>query len=123
VIYCDTSLVVAGLSSEPMTELVQIWLADQEADSLCISPWVVTEFSSAVSLKVRRGDLDPAGKAQMLSSWQQVQQDHLIWGSERAMPCTLRLLRLAGTVWRRSTSNSLQPRWLWEWRLLGHPEC
>jgi uncharacterized protein len=78
VIYCDTSLVVAGLSSEPMTELVQIWLADQEADSLCISPWVVTEFSSAVSLKVRRGDLDPAGKAQMLSSWQQVQQDHLV---------------------------------------------
>lgn len=77
-IYCDTSLVVAGLSSEPMTELVQIWLADQEADSLCISPWVVTEFSSAVSLKVRRGDLDPAGKAQMLSSWQQVQQDHLV---------------------------------------------
>lgn len=76
-IYCDTSLVVAGLSNEPMTQPVQAWLSEQDADTLCISSWVVTEFSSAVSLKLRRGDLDQTGKAQMLSSWQVIQRDHL----------------------------------------------
>ncbi|MEQ1498219.1 MAG: type II toxin-antitoxin system VapC family toxin [Novosphingobium sp.] len=76
-IYCDTSLCVAGLSNEPMAGAVQAWLADQEADALCISAWGVTEFSSAVSLKLRRGEIDPPAKAQMLSNWQIVQRDHL----------------------------------------------
>ncbi len=77
-IYCDTSLIVAGLSNEPMALAVQTWLADQSADTLCISPWVVTEFSSAVSLKLRRGDIDPAAKARMLSNWQAIQHEHLV---------------------------------------------
>jgi uncharacterized protein len=77
-IYCDTSLIVAGLSNEPMTKAVQAWLTAQSSDSLCVSHWVVTEFSSAVSLKLRRGDLDSASRAQMLSSWHTVLQDHIV---------------------------------------------
>lgn len=89
-IYCDTSLVVAGLSNEPMAPAVHAWLAEQAADALCISPWVVTEFSSAVSLKLRRGDLDQAAKAQMLSNWHLVQRDNLV-----AVPVTDQAFALA----------------------------
>lgn len=77
-IYCDTSLVVAGLSNEPMAGAVQAWLADQAEGELCISGWAVTEFSSAVSLKLRRKEIDPPAKAQMLSNWQVIRQDHLV---------------------------------------------
>ena len=77
-VYCDTSLLVAALSNEPMTQPVQSWLTAQPAEALCVSHWVVTEFSSAVSLKKRRGDLDAAGKAQMLSNWHTLLRDHLV---------------------------------------------
>jgi uncharacterized protein len=77
-IYCDTSVIVAALSNEPMTMAVQAWLADQSAESLCASQWVVTEFSSAVSLKARRGDLDAIGKARVLSNWHAVLRDNLV---------------------------------------------
>ena len=32
---------------------MQQWLSEHSADTLAISPWVVTEFSSALSIKLR----------------------------------------------------------------------
>ncbi len=54
--YLDTSILVAALTREPRTEEMQDWLAAQAPDSLCISDWVLTEFSAALSMKKEKGD-------------------------------------------------------------------
>ena len=77
-IYCDTSLLITALTVEPRSIEVQRWLADQAAATLCISDWVVTEFSSAVALKLRRGDLTLADVASAMANWRMAQQDKLV---------------------------------------------
>ena len=77
-IYCDTSLLVSALTVEGTSVNVQRWLADQEAAALCISGWVVTEFSSAVALKLRRGELTRDDAALALTNWRSLQQNRLI---------------------------------------------
>ncbi len=52
-LYLDTSLVVTALSPEPETANVQHWLRSREAEGFAVSDWVVTEFSAALSLKLR----------------------------------------------------------------------
>ena len=77
-IYCDTSLLVSALTVEAGSVKVQRWLANQEAAALCISGWVVTEFSSAVALKLRRSELTRDDAALALTNWRSLQQDRLI---------------------------------------------
>ena len=66
-LYLDTSLLVAALTHEARTTWMQEWLAAQAVDELIISDWVVTEFSSALSVKVRTGQLSPAHRAEALA--------------------------------------------------------
>ena len=63
--YLDTSVLVSVLTNELRTTTVQKWLASQDANLLAISDWVVTEFSSALSIKLRTGqvELDQRGAA------------------------------------------------------------
>jgi predicted nucleic acid-binding protein len=56
-LYLDTSVLVAALINEPKTRQIQDWLDAQEPRSLEISDWVATEFSSALSLKLRTGQI------------------------------------------------------------------
>ena len=77
-IYCDTSLLVSALTVEAGSVKVQRWLANQVAASLCISGWVITEFSSAVALKLRRGELTHDDAALALTNWRSLQPDRLI---------------------------------------------
>lgn len=44
-LYLDTSLLVASLTREAKTAQVQAWLGGQQLSDLCISEWVITEFS------------------------------------------------------------------------------
>jgi len=55
--YLDTSVIVAALTNEAATGTVRAWLASRSINDLHISEWVVTEVSSALSMKVRTGAL------------------------------------------------------------------
>lgn len=65
----DTSLLVAGLTREARTAAVQDWLAAQASEALVISDWVVTEFSSALPVKVRMKRLDDELRAEVLAAF------------------------------------------------------
>jgi hypothetical protein len=77
-VYCDTSLLVPALVNEPRTSEVQPWLAMQPAGSLFISDWSLTEFSSALSIKVREKKLTLENRAKALAKWTTLREESLV---------------------------------------------
>jgi predicted nucleic acid-binding protein len=63
-LYLDASLAVTLITPEPHTTAARAWLAEQEPIELSVSDWVLTEVSSALSIKQRRGALDERGRVQ-----------------------------------------------------------
>ncbi len=61
-------MLVAGLTAEVATGRVQNWLAAREPGSLAISDWVRLEFSSALAIKLRTGQLDAPRRADALAT-------------------------------------------------------
>ncbi len=51
--YLDTALLVSGMTNEDESPRIRAWLAKQQARDVHISDWVMTEFSSALSIKLR----------------------------------------------------------------------
>ena len=76
--YIDTSALVAALAGEPLSERVWSWLASQPEGEVAISPWVVSELSSALSIKIRSGALTIEQRAQIFSNWHQLLEDGLL---------------------------------------------
>jgi predicted nucleic acid-binding protein len=60
--YLDTSALVAATTNEAKTNAVQQWLNGKTAQDLAISDWVVTEYSSALSIKLREKQIDVANR-------------------------------------------------------------
>jgi predicted nucleic acid-binding protein len=58
VIYVDTSVVVPMFVREPGSAAVLAWL-ESASDALASSDWIVTEFASALSIKVRGREIAP----------------------------------------------------------------
>jgi uncharacterized protein len=71
-------VVIAALTAEAATARVQAWLGAWAAGELAISEWGVTEVSSALSMKVRTGDLDLPARARVLAAFNRLVQDSLI---------------------------------------------
>jgi len=67
--YVDTAVIVAALTVEPGTSRAQAWIAAQTSDDLLISDWVIAEFSSALSIKVRTGQIDVQLRAAALAAF------------------------------------------------------
>src|SRR6266852_9290401 len=74
-LYLDTSLLVAALTNETETERMQRWLGQQQADDLAISDWVATEFSSALSIKLRTGQIEASHRADALATFTRLATD------------------------------------------------
>jgi uncharacterized protein len=77
-IYCDTSLLVASLTAEAATDTVQRWLGKQPSGFLCTSSWTVTEFSSALSIKLRSGELTAEQRAAVMTHWRLMLAENLL---------------------------------------------
>lgn len=58
-IYVDTSVIVALLTVEPKTQSVTAWYTGLGDTPTC-SDWLLTEFSSALSIKLRTGQINEA---------------------------------------------------------------
>jgi predicted nucleic acid-binding protein len=67
--YVDTSVLVAAFTNERRTSDIQIWLGRQDLDELMISEWSRTEFSAALSIKLRTGQIKPDERSTALASF------------------------------------------------------
>jgi predicted nucleic acid-binding protein len=68
--YLDTSLLVPLVIREPGTARAQTVLAANAARVLLISPWTITEFSSALALKERVGTITSQERQAALSMFE-----------------------------------------------------
>ena len=67
--YLDPSLAVSLITHESFTAAAQQWLAAQPPEQVAVSDWVITEVSSALSIKQRTGDLDEAARRRAQSTF------------------------------------------------------
>jgi predicted nucleic acid-binding protein len=77
-LYLDTSLLVAALTNEAETERMQHWLGRQPEDDLAISDWVAAEFSAALSIKLRTGQIRITDRAEALAAFTRLTTDSFI---------------------------------------------
>ena len=68
---------MASLANEAATHRVQTWLGHQQPGTLLISDWVVTELASALSIKVRTGELSAPDRARVAGLFTRLRTESL----------------------------------------------
>jgi predicted nucleic acid-binding protein len=81
---------VAALTNETRTPDAQAWLQVQPTDSVAISEWTITEFSSALSLKLQVGAISADQRAMSLASF------------TRLADRSLQVITITGGMFRRA---------------------
>ncbi|MBY5348912.1 type II toxin-antitoxin system VapC family toxin [Rhizobium leguminosarum] len=71
-LYIDTSVLVAAWTIETRTDDVQQWLATLRSEEIAVSGWTITEFSSAIALKARNGQIDPDDRCKALALFKEL---------------------------------------------------
>lgn len=61
--YVDTSVLIAAVSDETHSEAARNWMQARDAGEMSISQWTITEFSAALSIKQRAGDISRAQRS------------------------------------------------------------
>lgn len=74
-IYIATSALVPAFIREPKSEAVLAWI-EACGESLVVSEWSITEFSSAAAIKVRTGEIAAAMAKQARARCLAFAQDH-----------------------------------------------
>jgi len=67
--YVDTSILISAMTQEVATGRAQRWLTEQPPESVAVSHWTITEFSSGLSIKLRTGQIDAATRAASLNAF------------------------------------------------------
>lgn len=100
-IYLDTSVVVTLLILEPRTADVTAWFAGL-SEIPASSDWLLSEFASAVSIKVRRGDLNESGAKAVHKEF-----DLLVASGLRLIPVSRAAFRAAAD-WAKQHKHGLR---------------
>lgn len=98
-IYLDTSVVVPLFVREPASEAVSEWFS-ASTDALVAADWLVTEFASALSIKVRQGHVRPDTAQQV---WDEF--DVLCAGGLRLLPVSRNAFAEAARLVRQADSG------------------
>ncbi len=93
-IYVDTSVVVALLTHEPKTRNVTEWYAGLK-EVPTVSDWLLAEFSSAISIKVRTGQISEQSALAVVKEF-----DVLVGGGLRLVPVSRAAFRRAEALVR-----------------------
>jgi uncharacterized protein len=75
ILHLDASLLVPALTNEAETDRMQRWLGQQQPDDLAISDGVTTEFSSALPIKLRTGQIGAAHQVDALAIFARLATD------------------------------------------------
>lgn len=73
--YVDTSVLVAALVGESGSDRALEWLNEQPPQNLHTSDWSVTEFSSALSVKMRTGQIGGEQRASALAAFSELLEE------------------------------------------------
>lgn len=74
ILYVDTSLIVSALTNETSTAAALDWIAANQSQGFATSRWTITEFSSAIAMKVRDGHLNSDQRAATLRTFDSLLQ-------------------------------------------------
>lgn len=77
-VYCDTSVLVALLTSESTTPAIKRWFAGLDFP-LVSADWSIAEFHSAIAIKIRAGQLTEAQAVETLELFEQLGAGSLRW--------------------------------------------
>jgi uncharacterized protein len=92
--YVDTSVIVAMLTHEPKSIACIDWFKNQKQPPQS-SDWLITEFNSAISLKLRTGQLQAEQASAILQTF-----EALINGGIKLLPINREIYSQAGALIR-----------------------